>query len=60
MLRMATHSQGRKEKKAGLTLSDFNNCYKDIIFSLGHLMQRAYSLEKTSILGKNEGRRKNG
>ena len=26
----------------------------------GHLMQRADSLEKTLILGKNEGRRKRG
>ena len=27
---------------------------------LGHLMQRADSLEKTLILGKNEGRRRRG
>ena len=28
--------------------------------SFGHLMQRADSLEKTLVLGKNEGRRKRG
>ena len=26
----------------------------------GHLMQRAYSLEKTLMLGKTEGKRKSG
>ena len=28
--------------------------------NLGHLMQRAISLEKTLMLGKNEGRRRKG
>ena len=28
--------------------------------SFGHLMQRAYSLEKTLMLGKTEGRRRSG
>ena len=28
--------------------------------SFGHLMQRAYSLEKTLMLGKTEGRRRRG
>ena len=41
-------------------MSDFNNCYKDIVFSFGHLLQRADSLEKTLILGKSEGRRRRG
>ena len=27
---------------------------------IGHLMQRAYSLEKTMMLGKTEGRRRRG
>ena len=60
MLKMATLSQGRKEKKAGWTSWDFNNCYKAIVFSFGHMMWRVNSPEMTLMLGKSEGRRKNG